>query len=356
MKRSRLNMTKLATGLLLLACASTYAGASSAASATSAGASTAASTTANITVKAQLKLSAASALDVKNVKILAASRAGKRIVAVGDFGAVLLSDDEGTRYRQAKSVPIAATLTSVFFADAQTGWAVGHWGAILKTTDGGESWQLQRSAMERDQPLFSVYFADAKQGWAVGLWSLMLHTTDGGANWVTQALPAPPGGKKADRNLFALFGDAQGRLFITSEQGRVLRSQDKGVTWEYRATGYAGSFWSGTAVDDGSLLVGGLSGTIYRSKDGGYTWQAISSGTKSAITGMLQRANKNIVAVGLNGVVLESRDQGSSFSVSQRPDRAVLTALVDSPASGQISGGPANGAPHLFSTRGPVQK
>lgn len=355
MQGSRLKMATLTTLTTLITLATLTLGLllgwgsvhADAGTASSNSASATASTAASAPIKAQLKLSAARPLAVKNVKILAASRAGKRIVAVGDFGAVLLSDDEGAHYRQAKSVPIDATLTSVFFADAQTGWAVGHWGAILKTTDGGDTWQLQKSAMDRDQPLFAVYFTDAQTGWAVGLWSLMLHTTDGGANWVTQTLPAPPGGKKADRNLFSFFGDAQGRLFITSEQGRVLRSQDKGASWEYRETGYAGSFWSGTALDDGSLLVGGLSGTIYRSKDGGDTWQAINSGSKSAITSMLQRANKNIVAVGLNGVVLESRDRGSSFSASQRPDRAVLTAVVD---------GSASAAPHVFSTRGPLQK
>src|SRR3974377_2305862 len=77
--------------------------------------------------------------------MLGCARAGKRLVAVGDHGIVLLSDDDGTRVRQAKAVAVGSTLTSVSFADEKYGWAVGQWGVIVATVDGGETWQLQRS-------------------------------------------------------------------------------------------------------------------------------------------------------------------------------------------------------------------
>lgn len=279
------------------------------------------------------------------VKILAATRAGKRIVAVGDYGVVLLSDDDGKTYTQARSVPISSTLTAVAFASADTGWAVGHWGAILKTTDGGQTWQLQRSDIAVDQPLLSVYFKNAEEGWAVGLWSLMLHTTDGGATWSAVALPAAPGAKKADRNLYSIFGDAKGSLFITSEQGRVLRSVDGGNAWTYAETGYGGSFWSGVGLQDGALLVGGLRGTIYRSADGGASWQPSKIELRSSVTAIVQRADKSIVAVGLDGMMMTSTDDGASFTGRQRDDHATLTAIVDTQAAG---------APRLFSTAGPL--
>jgi len=124
-------------------------------------------------------------------QILAATRAGKRIVAVGDFGVVLLSDDDGATFRQARSVRARSTLTSVTFVDDRTGWAVGHWGTILKTVDGGETWALERSDVASDRPLFSVYFRNAREGFAVGLWSLLLHTIDGGNTWTEASLAAP---------------------------------------------------------------------------------------------------------------------------------------------------------------------
>lgn len=277
-------------------------------------------------------------------QILAATRAGSRIVAVGDHGVALLSDDAGKTYRQAHRMPIGSTLTAVSFADARTGWAVGHWGAVVKTIDGGETWKLQRSDTSVDQPLFSVHFKDANEGWAVGLWSLMLHTTDGGTTWTTVKLPAPPGQKKADRNLYSIFADAKGDLFVACEQGRVIRSTDDGSNWTYAQTGYAGSFWTGVALQDGVLLVGGLRGTIYRSADDGATWQRAQTPFRSSITDIVQRPDRRVIAVGLDGVSLESRDDGVSFTGQQRPDRIALTAVVAAGA----------GAPVLFSTNGPT--
>lgn len=266
--------------------------------------------------------------------VLAAARAGRRLVAVGDHGLVLLSDDAGNTYRQAQAVPTRATLTAVSFVDEKNGWAVGHWGAIMHSADGGETWALQRSDTSGDRPLFSVYFADAVHGLAVGLWSLLLATADGGKTWNEVKLPAPPEGGKPDRNLFAVFANRDGAIFIAAEKGTVLRSEDRGATWSYLNTGYKGSFWTGCALKDGTLLVGGLRGTIYRSADNGRTWSAASSGTQSSITGLLE-AGAKVHAVGLDGVHLVSSDGGMSFSGTQRDDRLSLTAAVVS-STGEV--------------------
>src|SRR5688572_16714729 len=57
--------------------------------------------------------------------MLAVTRAGHRLVAVGERGTVLLSDDAGASWRQAR-VPVQVTLTAVRFVDERTGWAAGH--------------------------------------------------------------------------------------------------------------------------------------------------------------------------------------------------------------------------------------
>ena len=277
--------------------------------------------------------------------ILGATRAGRRIVAVGERGVVLLSDDDGKSYRQARTVPVSSTLTSVWFSNEKTGWAVGHWGAILQTVDAGETWVAERSDLETDQPLFGVYFKDNREGWAVGLWSLMLHTTDAGRTWTPVALPPPPGAKKADRNLYAIFADPKGALFVACEQGRVLRSVNGGAAWTYAETGYAGSFWTGVALQDGTLLVGGLRGTIYRSANGGDSWAAVATPYKSSITGMTQLADRTVVTVGLDGATFISRDDGVTFTGVQRQDRETLTAIAET----------STGRPVVFSVDGPTE-
>lgn len=262
--------------------------------------------------------------------MLAAARAGGRIVAVGDHGIVLLSDTEGKEFRQARSVPVRSTLTGVWFADEKTGWAVGHWGVVLRTDDGGESWTIQRMDTSVDQPLFSVFFRDRDNGWAVGLWSLVLATADGGKHWTPVRLPPPPGRKKADRNLFRIFANRYGTLFVAGEQGTVLRSYD-GERWSYLNTGYNGSFWAGIPLENGTILVGGLRGTIYRSTDNGKSWKESKTGLKSSITDFCEAGGK-VFAVGLDGILLESGDGGISFEGTQRQDRIPYTAVAVSPA------------------------
>lgn len=162
--------------------------------------------------------------------LLASARAGSRIVAVGDRGVVLLSDDGGKTHRQARQVPVDVALTSVSFVDERRGWAVGHWGVVLHTADGGETWQLQRSDTRQDRPLFAVHFFDANQGVAVGLWSLVLVTSDSGAHWQSVQLEPPAGSRRADLNLLGLFSDAGGRLFAPAEKGWCCAPTTAGVT------------------------------------------------------------------------------------------------------------------------------
>lgn len=276
--------------------------------------------------------------------LLGAARAGQRIVAVGDHGTVILSDDGGAHFRQARQVPVRAMLNAVSFVDDKHGWAVGHGGVILATDDGGDSWKLQREDLDKDQPLFSVLFVDAHNGWACGLWSLLLHTTDGGRNWAPVDLPVPAGAKRADGNLYSLFADRHGGLFIAAEQGRVLHSADHGASWEYLDTGYKGSLWAGTALSDGSLVVGGLRGAIYRSGDGGRHWAPVKVDSRSSITAFAE-SSAGLYASALDGVLLHSTDHGAGFSVSQRPDRLPLTAVVAS----------EKGAPLLVSKAGVVR-
>jgi photosystem II stability/assembly factor-like uncharacterized protein len=259
--------------------------------------------------------------------ILGAAKAGKRIVGVGDYGTVLLSDDDGKTFRQAAAVPVSSMLTAVSFSDDKNGWAVGHWGVILNTSDGGEHWRIQRTDTREDRPLFSIHFFDRQEGIAVGLWSLVLATHDGGKTWETVTLPTPPGGGKADRNLFKIFASPNGSLFVAAERGVILRSDDRGKSWHYIQTGYKGSFWAGIALKEGPLLVAGLRGTIYRSTDDGRSWQAVNSGTKSSITDIVEMGRK-VVAVGLDGVEVESLDQGASFTWTQRDDRLSMTAAA----------------------------
>lgn len=298
-----------------------------------------------ITILQAQPLRAERALPVSHASaatMLDAEWAGERMVAVGDHGVVLLSDDLGQSFRQARAVPVSTPLTGVSFADAQHGWAVGHWGAILASSDSGDSWQIQRLSTEEDRPLFAVHFFNARQGVAVGLWSLVLTTDDGGQTWREQTLDAPPGYGRADLNLMGLFADAKGGLYATAERGQLLHSVDFGKSWRYLDTGYEGTLWAGAVLADGSLLVGGQRGTLLHGPADGSDWRRVPLQSKSSVTAIVAGGRQVLVA-GLDGLLVRSRNGGHSFQ-QQDAEGASLTALL-------LAGGDR---PVLFSRRGVV--
>lgn len=286
---------------------------------------------------------AVQASNATQATMLDAVWAGARVVAVGDHGVVLLSDDQGKRWRQARSVPLSTPLTGASFVDARHGWAVGHWGAILSTTDGGESWQIQRLSTDEDRPLFAVHFFNALQGVAVGLWSLVLTTEDGGQTWAEQPVQAPPGAKRADLNLMGLFADNRGTLYATAEHGQVLHSDDHGKNWRYLDTGYEGTLWSGAVLADGRLLVGGQRGTLLQGSADGKSFRRVPTQGKGSVTSVAV-SGARVLAVGLDGFRVQSSDGGDGFEETQSIDGQSLTAALFK----------TDGTPVLFSRRGVI--
>lgn len=268
--------------------------------------------------------------------LMAAARAGSRLVAAGDFGTILLSDDEGRSWRQAALVPTRVTLTALHFLDAVRGWAVGHGGIVIATEDGGERWRIAHRA-GADTAFFSVRFADAQRGLAVGAFGLAVATDDGGRTWHEFTVGE---GESSDRHLYHLFGDATGATWITAESGVVYRSGD-GRAFTAITLPYKGSIWGGMALPDGAILIWGMGGRVLRSVDAGASWRQIDTGTENPLTAGLALADGRIVLAGLGGTVLSSNDRGASFRTEIRPDRLSYTAALES-----------GGAPLLLSLSG----
>jgi photosystem II stability/assembly factor-like uncharacterized protein len=252
------------------------------------------------------------------------ANAGDRLVAIGARGAITLSDDGGSSWRQAKDVPVSSTLTAVDFIDEKHGWVVGHDGVVLASIDGGENWTLQNWDDAIDQPFFGVHFFNADEGIVVGLWSRIMKTKDGGKTWTNVALPSPPPGAKKDLNFYKVFGGTT-QAYIAAESGWVLRSNDKGHTWSYANVGTKASLWTGDIKGE-SVWVGGLLGKIFHSIDSGKTWVAVQTKIKTSITS-IKSENQNIAIVGLDGNITTSKDGGRSFLYQQLDARAAITDM-----------------------------
>lgn len=272
-------------------------------------------------------------LHPEHAPLLAAVVVGSRLVAAGDFGTILLSDDGGRSWRQAQSVPTRVTLTALQFVDERHGWAVGHSGVVLSTDDGGERWSLRYRAGS-DVALFSVRFDDLRRGLVVGSFGFAMRTDDGGANWRRISMG------DADAHLYQIFTDPRGATWIAGEMGSVYRSDD-GEHFERVEVPYPGSLWGGMASADGSILLWGMGGTLLRSTDGGRSWRETTTGTQNPITAACPLPDRRLVLVGLGGTVLVSTDGGATVRTEIRPARHDYTAVVV-----------ANGEPQLFSLAG----
>lgn len=257
--------------------------------------------------------------------LLDAAKAGSRLVAVGEFGHILLSDDNGENWRQAASVPTRNTMTGVVFLDNQTGYAVGHAATILKTVDGGENWTMQYNERRGETPLFGIHFADAQNGIAVGGFSYTFETKDGGQSWTQRSLVED---SYDDFHLNDLFSDKKGNIYIPAEFGTVYKSVDRGRTWQAIETGYDGSFWGGMALTNGDILVFGMRGNVWRSANGGKNWQQVDTDTDQSVSGGTQLDDGRIVLAGLSGTVLVSSDNAKSFEVQNRPDRLSFATAI----------------------------
>ena len=256
--------------------------------------------------------------------------AGKRLVAVGDRGHILYSDDQGNTWTQAK-VPTRQLLTAVFFVDDQHGWAVGHDAQILASEDGGVTWTKQFEDLKRESPLLDVWFKDVNSGFAVGAYGALLETTDGGKHW-EDASDRLDNEDQFHLNAIAAVKDAG--LFIVGEAGSMFRSADWGQTWEKLEGPYEGSLFGviGTAQPN-TLLAYGLRGNLYRSSDFGSNWeqvdlQAARGSLEFGLSGATLLDDGSIVIVGNGGSVISSSDNGETFTVFNRPDRISVSAVT----------------------------
>jgi photosystem II stability/assembly factor-like uncharacterized protein len=265
--------------------------------------------------------------------LLDIAHAGKRLVAAGDRGHILFSDDGGATWTQAK-VPTRQLLTAVYFADDKHGWAVGHDALILATTDGGETWTRQYENREGEVPLLDVWFENSQHGFATGAYGVLMETTDGGQNWedVADRLDNEDG-----FHLNAITEIEGSGLFVVGEMGGMFRSSDMGETWERVESPYQGSFFGVVGGGEPDVVVAfGLRGHLFRSTDFGASWQAIELlDDGDAIESGLADGNLlpggRIVVVGHGGTVLSSDDKGQSFKLFSRPDRRSLSGVVANP-------------------------
>lgn len=256
--------------------------------------------------------------------LLDSLRAGGRILAAGERGHIVYSDDEGLTWQQAETVPARSTLTTLA-AGGERLWAAGHDTAIVVSDDGGLSWSRQFYDPDRLQPIMDLHFFDENRGLAVGAYGLMLVTGNGGATWDEWAV-----NEEDDYHLNSLIELGDGTLLIAGEAGYSYRSFDQGETWEPLDLPYHGSMFRALDLGGGCVLFVGLRGHAMRSCDRGDTWEEVETDSDSTlIDGVV--TNGRALLVGNGGTILERLGPGAFVEHEHRSgdDFSSILALGD---------------------------
>ncbi|WP_176814207.1 YCF48-related protein [Pseudomonas sp. NFACC13-1] len=191
--------------------------------------------------------------------------------AVGQDGVILISTDGGSSWRKQfdgrqlltqfkhyyqESTGLDPLVRDSFVQQLETNFAAG---PVL--------------------PFFAVHFVDFLHGLAVGPFGTLVASDDGGKHW-RPALQQIDNPEFLHLNAIAQVGD---QLFITSEQGIVFKADVNTRQFRRIDTGHTGSFFS-IAGHDRVIVAGGLGGVLYGSHDQGETWSALRSPLKQLVT------------------------------------------------------------------------
>ncbi|MGD0781566.1 MAG: oxidoreductase, partial [Candidatus Aminicenantales bacterium] len=256
--------------------------------------------------------------------------------------------------------------------DENTAWASGSQGTVLRTLDGGKSWQAAGVPGMSRTDFRDVEAFDAGTAVVMGIGrpAKIFRTGDGGANW-TEVYSCDTPGIFLDALAFA--GKRAGWAVGDPVDGRfvLLRTEDGGKSWQDlpfarrpAAQGGEGCFAaSGTCLVAQSLngalfCTGGPAARLIRTSDGGATWTAVrlplSGGQPSSgAFGITLQDGKNGLAVGgdyrhetaAQGNAATTSDGGASWAaVEMRPPsgfRECAAFVPGSAPSAAVTVGPS---------------
>lgn len=218
-------------------------------------------------------------------------------------------------------------------------YAVGHPGLLLRSTDGGKSFDTVRAG-QTDEALFGISFNRKGQGAVVGRSGAIFTTQDQGKTWQKGVVTL--GEEKP--SLFSVSVLDDGVIVAVGEFGAIARSADQGKTWtrstfsvevDAKAAKAADASChestSGSASDNADQvqearltdvafldatqgLVVGEFGLLLRTEDGGRTFKRQLSCTDMMLYSVATAVGDRSLAVGAAGTVIESSDGGRTWA------------------------------------------
>lgn len=207
------------------------------------------------------------------------------------------------------------TYFGVHFVNADTGWAVGDLGALIKTTDGGQSWTV--SETNTTTPILKVGSYNGQVVIASGFNGLILRSSDGGESF-TQVVSGV--GSGIDLWGLQMLNDTLG--FVCGLNQTLLKTTNTGLTWQPVNAGVNAHYWALDLLNEQYGMIACSGGKILKTTDGGNLWAEYQAGDASALYAIdiinTAGGGLHIAAAGANGKNVYSSDGGISWIQNNR--------------------------------------
>lgn len=156
----------------------------------------------------------------------------------------------------------------------------------MKTTDAGATWVFHHLAGRpfatsgQTSNAYDIHFFDQNNGLICGSTGGILKTVDGGATW--QEVTTNPALTTVTFYQFHFTSDLVG--YVTGSSGNLMKTTDGGNTWTAIATGVTTTMNDVWASADGqTIMLATSSGNVRRTTDGGTTWANVNTGASFTV-------------------------------------------------------------------------
>ena len=238
-------------------------------------------------------------------------------LAVGDGGLILRTTDGGQSWNEVQS-NTAADLRTVALGDGGMAIAAGFGGA-LRSLDGGVTWNLVDAG---DMYYLGAAASGTNRAWLVGAGGIIRTTTDGGSSWKSQS-------SGTTEDLRGVFFISASRGWIAGTGGTLLYTEDGGITWLPRSAGIGASLNSLYFVSPSNGWVVGSEGTILRTEDAGLSWVAESNLSTDELLDVSFSVAGQGCAVGIVCTVLLRSSPATPVTKPVGPQQLVVRLLAN---------------------------
>jgi photosystem II stability/assembly factor-like uncharacterized protein len=191
----------------------------------------------------------------------------------------------------------------IHFVNVDTGWACGDLGTIIRTTDGGQSWQTKET--NTTTPILKVNSFDGQIVITSGFSGLILRSSDGGESWMQIT-----SGVTGDLWGLQMINDTLG--WACGKSNSLIKTTDAGLTWTRIYTpGYTSDYWWVDFLNENYGFIA-ANGKVIRTMDGGNNWDIIQAGDNQALYSVDVIDSLDIAAAGYGGLGYTAKNIYSS--------------------------------------------